>query len=77
MKKPEQPGLIYVAPKRRPLTPFQREMLARAGTILSPGQQIAARRRSNRDEQEHMTQKMDDPAAHVRRAPGLHQIRVR
>lgn len=50
----EQPLLGLVAPKgfdeRARLSPSQREMLRRAGTILSPGQQIAARRRAIRAE---------------------------
>lgn len=50
MKRAEQPILGIVAPARRPLSPSQRELVRRAGTYLSPGQQITARRRALRAE---------------------------
>lgn len=38
---------------------------------------VALERAAARTTREHTVQKMDDPAAHVRRREGLHQIRVR
>lgn len=73
MKRPRavQPILGLVAPDRKPLTPSQQELVRRAGTYLSPGQQMTARRRANREIAEHEIRKAT-PAARVDR--GLHRL---
>ena len=56
-RKAEQPilGIVAARPVKKP-TPFQTEMMRRqqlgghAPSILSPGQQITARRRADREE---------------------------
>lgn len=50
MKRAVQPILGIIAPSVKPLTPSQRELVRRAGTYLSPGQQMTARRRARADE---------------------------
>jgi hypothetical protein len=75
-RRTEQTRLGLSLPPK-PLTPFQRELLARAGTILSPGQQMTARRRADREEREHQERKREEAGRDARRTPGLHQLRVR
>lgn len=52
-----QPILGLVAPEGKRITPSQRELVRRAGTYLSPGQQMTARRRANREIAEHEIRK--------------------
>jgi hypothetical protein len=49
-------------------------MLRRAGTILSPGQQMAARRSADREEREHQERMREERTPNVRRRSGLHHI---
>lgn len=57
MKRAAQPILGLVAPDRKALTPSQKELVRRAGTYLSPGQQMTARRRARREEAAHEQRK--------------------
>lgn len=56
-KRAAQPILGLVAPNAKPLTRSQQELVRRAGTYLSPGQQMTARRRARREEAEHEARK--------------------
>lgn len=70
-RRPVQPILGLIAPDSKPLSPSQRELVRRAGTYLSPGQQMTARRQARREEAAHEIRKAT-PAARVDR--GLHRL---
>lgn len=68
-----QPILGIIARDRKQLTPSQRELVRRAGTYLSPGQQMTARRRAMRQEIEHDERVSETP---IRVDRDLHRIDV-